>query len=202
MPEKGLAKQEQTVSRAGANELTFALKSSLIAESARESLVQVLRLAMMKVGLRAINLPTPEETAVLIDHIVTNYPGNRVAEIRLAFDMAIAGKLNVEVNCYENFSCSYFSSIMNAYRAWAAQEYRQAVKEEPVEVKNTDQELDDLHRGDVEAFFQRCRSGIVPMGVPSYFKDILEKDGMLKDETVEVYLTRKLGDGSLNIYTK
>jgi hypothetical protein len=75
-------------------------------------------------------------------------------------------------------------------------------KDPPVQKVYTDQELDDLHRGDVEAFFQRCRSGIVPTGIPSYFKDILEKDGLLKDETVEVFLTRKLGDGSLNIYTK
>jgi hypothetical protein len=75
-------------------------------------------------------------------------------------------------------------------------------KDPPVQKVYTDQELDDLHRGDVEAFFQRCRSGVVPNGVPSYFKDILEKDGLLKDESVEVYFTRKLGDGSLNIYTK
>jgi hypothetical protein len=75
-------------------------------------------------------------------------------------------------------------------------------KDPPVQKVYTDQELDDLHRGDVEAFFQRCRSGIVPTGIPSYFKDILEKDGLLKDESVEVYFTRKLGDGSLNIYTK
>jgi hypothetical protein len=75
-------------------------------------------------------------------------------------------------------------------------------KDPPVQKVYTDQELDDLHRGDVEAFFQRCRSGVVPTGIPSYFKDILEKDGLLKDESVEVYFTRKLGDGSLNIYTK
>jgi hypothetical protein len=75
-------------------------------------------------------------------------------------------------------------------------------KDPPVQKFYTTQELDDLHRGDVEAFFQRCRSGVVPNGVPSYFKDILEKDGLLKDESVEVYFTRKLGDGSLNIYTK
>jgi hypothetical protein len=75
-------------------------------------------------------------------------------------------------------------------------------KDPPVQKVYTDQELDDLHRGDVEAFFQRCRKGIVPTGIPSYFKDILEKDGLLKDESVEVYFTRKLGDGSLNIYTK
>lgn len=158
---------------------------------------------MIKIGLRSANWPTPEETAVLIEHIYSNYPGHTVAEIKLAFDMAISGKLDVEANCYESFSCWYFSSIMNAYRDWAAQEYRQSVKPEPVEqTVYTQSELDNIHRYDVEMFYQRCRKGIVPNAIPEYFKDILVKDGLLKDETVAEYLTRKLGERSENIYVK
>lgn len=81
----------------------------------------VLRLSMLKVGLRATNLPSAEEKAVLLSHAISNYGNHTVSEIRLAFEMAIAGKLGVDPNCYENFSCMYFSSIMNAFRSWASQ---------------------------------------------------------------------------------
>lgn len=42
--------------------------------------------------------------------------------IHLAFEMAISGKLGIDSNCYENFSCQYFSKILEAYRSWAKKE--------------------------------------------------------------------------------
>lgn len=92
-----------------------------------ESIKEVLRLIMLKVGLRAVNLPNDEEKAVLIAHIVTEYGNHTLEEIKLAFDMAISGKLNLEqkdITCYENFSCLYFSNIMTAYRIWAKEVYK------------------------------------------------------------------------------
>jgi len=99
-----------------------ALKEPKIIHGTKESLNEALRLVMVKVGLRAGNWPDDMETAILINHICTNYGNHTASEIRLAFDMAMAGKLNLdakEVICYENFSCLYFSLIMNAYRLWA-----------------------------------------------------------------------------------
>jgi hypothetical protein len=84
-----------------------------------EDAKEVLRLVMLKIGLRAANIPVEEDKAILISHIAVNYGNHTLDEIILAFDLAIAGKLGIEVNCYENFSCLYFSGIMNAYRVWA-----------------------------------------------------------------------------------
>ena len=81
----------------------------------------ILRACILKVGIRSQNLPSPEEWAVLQSHALLNYGNHTCAEISLAFDMAITGKLDVEVNAYESFSCLYFSNIMNAYRVWANQ---------------------------------------------------------------------------------
>lgn len=92
-----------------------------IIHSPLEDLKAVLRYAMMKIGLRSANWPGEEEKALLFSHILQVYGGHTPGEIQLAFDMAISGKLDVEVNCYENFSCMYFSNIMNAYREWAKQ---------------------------------------------------------------------------------
>jgi hypothetical protein len=102
-----------------------AMQDHKIAKAPMEQIKNVLRLAMLKVGIRANNIPQDEEKAVLINNVVTNYPNHTCSEITLAFDLAIAGKLEVEANAYENFSCMYFSSIMNAYRKWAKEEYKQ-----------------------------------------------------------------------------
>jgi hypothetical protein len=102
-----------------------ALSQPRIIQGERENLVKTLRWIMMKVGLREQNWPTTEETAVLIQHIESNYGGHTVEELRLAFDMAINGKLEVDPICYENFSCLYFSKIMGVYREWAIEEYKE-----------------------------------------------------------------------------
>jgi len=97
-----------------------------------EPLKQALRYAMILVGVRGQNLPDEAEKAVLFNHIIKNYGGHTPEEIRLAFEMAVSGKLGLpldEVKCYENFSCLYFSTIMNAYRAWAQQEFRYIEKQ-------------------------------------------------------------------------
>lgn len=87
---------------------------------------------MVKVGLRSSNWPDEEEKAILIHHVITNFGGNTIKEINLAFDMAIAGKLGIDANCYENFSCLYFSTVMNAYRAWAKLEYEHLREKKPL----------------------------------------------------------------------
>lgn len=97
-----------------------------------------LKFAMLKVGLRGKNFPEGIEKSVLLTHIFEHYGNHTPDEIRLAFDMAVAGKLSLsldEINCYENFSCLYFSKIMNAYRVWAQQVYEQH-KKPVLEIEN------------------------------------------------------------------
>ena len=113
---------------------TKALQQQPINKSTVEDLKQVLKLAMIKVGIRANNLPNDVEKGVLIEHIITHYGNHTPMEVKLAFDMAISGKLDLEekeVTAYENFSCLYFSKIMNAYRVWARQTHSQLKKDYP-----------------------------------------------------------------------
>lgn len=91
---------------------------------------------MLKVGLRGKNFPNGVAKSLLLDHIYTNYGNHTPDEIRLAFNLSVAGKLQVDdVNCYENFSCLYFSKIMNAYRVWAQQVHDQH-KKPVLEIEN------------------------------------------------------------------
>ena len=89
-----------------------------------EPLKQALRYAMVLVGIKAHNVPNDREKAVLLQFIQNNYGGHTPAEIKLAFDLAVSGDLDVDdVKCYENFSPLYFASIMNAYRRWARHQH-------------------------------------------------------------------------------
>jgi hypothetical protein len=200
--------QELTPSKTGElNKLQTAVLSPLICESGLNEISQVLRLVMLKLGIRANNLPGQEETAVLFNHIIENYGGNRIEEIKLAFEMAIAGKLDIEtkeVNAYENFSCLYFSKIMNAYRMWSAEAVKQIRIDPPPPLKiYTDQENEDLIRGDIEAFYQRCLAGRVPYALPEYFKPMLVQDGLMKEgETLVEFFQYRLNNGVKNIYIK
>lgn len=159
----------------------------------------------MKIGIRAVNLPDDTETVVLFDHIKENFGGHRIAEIKLAFEMAIGGKLDLkteDVKCYENFSCAYFSTIMNAYRKWSAEAARQVITETPpAQTIYTDQQLEDQQRGDIEAFYQRLRKGQIPYRIPEYFKPLLVKDGLMTEgQEMAAFFSEKLGKGIEKLY--
>lgn len=193
-------------SKIGETHLQIALKSGLI-KNDTEGLMKVLKYVMLLVGMRANNLPDDLEKQVLINFIQSNYGGHTVSEIRLAFELAINGQLELkteDVKSYENFSVLYFSTIMNAYRIWSAQEYKQTIKEPPPAQRIfTEQELDDQWREDVEMFYQRLLRGWQPEVIPDYFKAILVKDGLMKQEEdiVQFFITR--GDKEVkNIYVK
>jgi hypothetical protein len=81
----------------------------------------------MLIGLRPQNFPMELEVDFLVQYILKNFAQHTNAEIRLAFDLAIAGRLDLdpkEVPCYENFHAGYFGRIMTAYVGWAKQTYK------------------------------------------------------------------------------
>ena len=111
-----------------------AIQTQRIAQLDIEPLKQALRYAMVLVGIKANNVPNEREKAVLLQFIQTNYGGHTPDEIRLAFDLAVSGNLDLDdVRCYENFSPLYFSQIMNAYRRWARPKHAE-LKPKPKEL--------------------------------------------------------------------
>lgn len=121
--------QEFKPFKTGKSDLEAVLGAEKINTASDTEIKESLRYAMLLVGIRANNMPNDIEKGVLINFIRKNYSGHTSAEIKLAFDKAVACELNLDpkdINAYENFSCAYFGKIMNAYRAWAKEEYRES----------------------------------------------------------------------------
>lgn len=157
----------QELKRQGSGEeITFieALSDKKIIHSSLDELKNVLTFCMIKIGLRSASFPAAEEKAVLIDHILKEFGGHTCQEIKLAFEMAIAGKLTdynskgepitLDANCYENFSCLYFSKIMKAYRIWAEDVYKFVKRIEPMYQIEDKRELTD---NDMESWVQETK---------------------------------------------
>lgn len=90
-----------------------------------EDLKQSIRAAMLLVGIRAKNMPDEEEKFLLLSFIKQHFRNHTPEEVRLAFEMAVAGKLELGesgANCYENFSCEYVGRVLSAYRKWAVRQ--------------------------------------------------------------------------------
>jgi len=112
--------QDLTPSKGGEWGVADALQSRQIRFCSDEDIKEKLRLAMLMSGIRAHNMPVDEEKQVLINWIRQEYGTHRIEEIRVAFESAYAGQLELaDVKCYENFSCEYFGRIFHAYREWA-----------------------------------------------------------------------------------
>lgn len=147
-----------------------------------------LRYAMLLVGLKAQNLPSEKEKEVLVSFILDKYGYHTAEEIKLAFDMAVAGELTVDPVCYENFSPIYFAKIMNAYRAWVESEHRKGAagnvrKDEP---------LKELPAGEVDwsdtwqGLIQSAETvAIYRVFIPTAVFDWLERKGILTPSSQE-----------------
>lgn len=145
----------------------------LVKQGDLQELIQALRYVMLLVGVREANLPSREERAVLLNYIQTYYAGHTAKEIRLAFEMAIAGKLGeVKVETYENFSVEYFTRIMNAYRSWSSVAYRQFIKPEPIETPQPP-------RWQIEAEYCFVRLAEMDAHIKPPLRNLLTKKGLL-----------------------
>jgi hypothetical protein len=122
-PEKE-SKRPKTSEEAG---FELAISKPRIISEPVETLKEALRQIFFLIGLRAEQIPADEEKVFLIQYIAENYGGHTADELKLAFKMAIQGRLkidNKEVKCYGIFSPMYFTTIMDAYRDWAREQIK------------------------------------------------------------------------------
>ena len=183
----------------------MAVNSTQIVRAEDIDVKKKLAYAMMLVGIKPERIPLGADETFLIGQIKKNFGGNRLNEIQLAFDLAVNGQLDIEEkegNAYQDFTFIYFSRVFNAYRRWAAVEYKQ-IEDKPVQKIYTLEELENIQRADIEAFYQRCLKGILPPDkLPDYFLPLLIKDGYLGEGSDDLsgFFSYWIGRGYKNIY--
>lgn len=73
----------------------------------------------------------------------------------------------------------------------------------PEQIIYSDAQLADQQRSDIEAFYQRLRKGQIPYKIPEYFKPMLVKDGLMKeDEYTANFFSTRLAYNFDNVYVK
>lgn len=99
-------------------------------------------------GLKEVNFPKEDVEKVLIDFIITTYPGYVAEEIKEAFKQALKGTLDIkdkDVSHYQNFSAEYLSKIMKAYNKLRGQQLKKETdKVKDIVYPNRTQELPNL----------------------------------------------------------
>lgn len=124
-------------------ELAKALADKKLPAAGAPALMGTLKYIFMLIGLRPVNFPQGIEIDFLVQYILKNFAGHTNQEIRLAFDLAVAGRLSLDlrdVNCYENFSVAYFARIMQAYIAWARETYTLLPDKRPLKTRTAEEE--------------------------------------------------------------
>lgn len=155
-------------------------KGSRILYASDQELTQLIAYLLNLTGVNADRFPEPVQMIVLLDFIKLTYPGNTLQEVKLAFQMALAGKLELpkDYGHYQNFSSAYFGQTMAAYRQWAAQvhEYHDK-KEKPKEIAHAVIEMTDEEL--LTATFETYKVIKNPFVIPESVFFYLEKTGKL-----------------------
>ena len=79
-----------------------------IKDSSEEEIKQVLRHVMVLLGIRKEALPEEFEKRIMLDFIYKHYQHFTVEEIKLAFEYAICGKLDVSATVYQQSTLQRF----------------------------------------------------------------------------------------------
>lgn len=119
----------------------------------QESIKMSLRYIFTLVGLKSENLPSELQKMVLMEFIESEFGWMTPDEMKLAFRMAVAGKLDVEINHFQNFSPVYFAAVANAYkekRGAALTEYNSKMLEMTTKPDPSDDEKKLMFWGFVE----------------------------------------------------
>lgn len=150
----------------------------------------VLRGIFVLVGLRAENLPVPEEMAVLLQLILESWGNLSIGEMVLAFKMAVSGRLNVDATCYQNFSPEYFGKIMAAYVKWASQTWDEnQMYNKPIPEDQKQLTMEGNFFETTELYFQDFLQNRLNLNLmPSECYDALVKAGFTTEDFYEEML--------------
>ena len=139
-------------------------------------LKQALVVVFSFIGLT--NFPDKAQETTLLNFMRSNFSAFTLKELTLAFEMAVAGKLNTDTDHYQQFSPAYFARIMNSYKAWVSEVRKQHDKQPAFTPKVSIAENE--WRGMVQMTYQNFNSKTNWKLWPVEFYEQLVKDGFIE----------------------
>lgn len=159
--------------------------SKLIQDSTDEEIKQALAKIFLLVGLRKQHFPNGFELDFIVSNIRKLYPHRTIFDLTNAFELGLRKEIDVELNCYDQFTLIYLSNIMDAYRKYLVSAYNELPVEHPkqIEYKMTKEEkLADIEDfGTTESAFGM---------IPGYIYDWIIELGLIvlnEDDKIEYY---------------
>ena len=129
--------------------------------------------------------PDTQEMIVIEDFIRTSYPLFTIEEFRLAFKMAVQGKLDCSTEHYEKFSPKFIGQVMSAYTKKAL-EVRKMIKPIINEIQPPKLSDDDIVSFTQKEWLQSAKNDFNKVFNANRVFDILLKQGKLKFEPDEM----------------
>jgi hypothetical protein len=129
--------------------------------------------------------PDTQEMIVIEDFIRTSYPLFTIEEFRLAFKMAVQGKLDCSTEHYEKFSPKFIGQVMSAYTKKAIQ-VRKMIKPIINEIEPPKLSDDDIVLFTQKEWLESPKNDFNRVFNANKVFAILLKQGKLKFETDEM----------------
>lgn len=140
---------------------------------------------MIMLGMKGEKLPSENEMVNMYKSVMEEYPNLKIGEMALAFDLAAKGKLDIEVETYQNFSMLYLHRILRSFARYGMQKLNE-IKPKQEESKWQPREvLDDEKVALAKECYLKFRQwDNIVFGIDAF--KILYNRGVLKFNSVEI----------------
>ena len=103
-----------------------------IKETSMALFIDELLKGMSMLGMKGDKLPSQPEMVNMYKSVLDEYPNLKIGELSLAFDLAAKGKLDIEVETYQNFSMLYLHRILRSFARYGINQLSN-IKQVPTE---------------------------------------------------------------------
>lgn len=140
---------------------------------------------MIMLGMKGEKLPSENEMVNMYKSVMEEYPNLKIGEMALAFDLAAKGKLDIEVETYQNFSMLYLHRILRSFARYGMQKLNE-IKPKQEESKWQPREILDDEKVELakECYLKFKQWDKIVFGIDAF--KILYNRGVLKFNSVEI----------------
>ena len=146
-------------------------QSKLLHDCSDDEIKQALAKIFLMIGLRKQHFPNGFELDFIVSNIRKLYAHRTIFDLTNAFELGLRKEIDVELNCYDQFTLIYLSNIMDAYRKYLVKSYNELPVEQPkqIEYKMTKEEK----LADIEDFgTTECAFSMIPGYIYDWIIDL------------------------------